>query len=133
MKSTKILLLAAVIGLVASVIGYNWTTTRYPSCELVTKGIGVSTYGCSNESTSATTACVSESPNSSEMIACIDKNYYRYRTIPFGFTQKFGDHSNSVDSKPRSLNALAMFGVGLVLTMVVCLVRRKPAHPVSKA
>jgi len=52
------------------------------------------------------------------MVACINENYYRYKTIPFGFVQHFGDGSNKTDYKPMTLNALASFGLGFALATI---------------
>jgi|GEM_PF-6271704 len=125
MKLIKILALAGCIGLFFAVASYNWTVTKYPPCDLVVKGIGVSTFGCTNPPQSDVSACSNESPNSPAMVACINANYYRYKTIPFGFVQHFGDGSNKIDYKPAGLNALASFGLGFALATIALFVRSK--------
>jgi len=119
MKILDTILLEVFVGLVAGAVGYNSVSVKYPSCELVTNGIGVSTYGCSNTSGPSVAECANEKPNSQEMAACINRNYYRAKYLPFGFTQRFGDKSNLIDPQPRLLNTLAMVIFGFALTLLV--------------
>ncbi len=89
---------------------------KYPSCDLVAKGIGVSTYGCSNI-VRPDSPCEHEVANSEDMKACIQANYYRSKTFPFGFKQHFGSSSNLIDKKPLNKNAVASFTSAVVISL----------------
>jgi hypothetical protein len=108
MKHVKNIVITVVIGLITVAVTSQLTSSKYPPCGLVAQGIGVSTYGCSNTAIS-TSPCGNEAVNSESMKSCIQANYYRSRTFPFGFTQHFGDSSNQIDSRPLLMNAVASF------------------------
>lgn len=117
MKLTTKIVAAVLVGLILAGVTSQFTDTKYPSCDLVEKGIGVSTYGCSND-VSMTAPCANEEPNSSTMTNCIQQNYYRQKTFPFGFKQQFGDNSNEIDSKPLTENRIASFLTGFTVTLL---------------
>jgi hypothetical protein len=48
---------------------------------------------------------------------CIQANYYRSKTFPFGFKQLFGDSSNLVDKKPLRMNVIASFAAVTIITL----------------
>ena len=69
------------------------------------------------------------------MSQCVNVNYYRYRTFPFAFKQKFGPNSNLIDSKPKQQNEIVTFALGFVLTALVAipLFFRKKRSKTSKS
>jgi hypothetical protein len=131
MQLVKIALVSAVIALVTVGVSNQITTAKYPPCDLVVKGVGVPTYGCSGNVTSQNYPCKDLQAESDAMKQCVAANYYRYKTFPFGFKQKFGPHSNLIDTKPKYLNGLATFGTALVVSFGLLLLgthllKRKP-------
>jgi hypothetical protein len=128
MQFLKLGVLALVVGCIFAAIGYTWADSKYPSCDLVVRGIGISTYGCSSHIIGAPQQCENALANSPAIAECVQKNYYPVRYLPFGFTQHFGDHSNLIDRKPRILNTLAMFGLGFVLTLLSFFVGKRIRH-----
>ena len=116
MRHIKNIVFAFIIGIVFAGITSQFTSTKLPSCDLVVKGIGISTYGCSNE-VSTTYPCGNVVPNSNSMTDCVQRNYYKLKTFPFGFEQHFGDRSNLVDRKPLNENLIASFVSGFLLTI----------------
>jgi hypothetical protein len=116
MRHIKNIVLAFIIGILFAGLASQFTSTKLPPCDLVVKGIGISTYGCSNE-VSSTYPCINEVPNSNSMTNCVQRNYYKAKTFPFGYKQHFGDRSNLVDSKPLNENLVASFATGFLLTI----------------
>jgi len=118
MRVLKNVIIASIVGIVLAGIFGQFTTSKYPPCDLVVKGIGVSTYGCSN-TYAGNYPCKDTAPNSSQMASCVKKNYYRSKTFPFGFKQNFGSQSNLIDQKPLNNNRLASFALGFVITLLI--------------
>lgn len=116
MSHFKNIIIAVLVGIFLAGITSQISSSNYPPCDLVVTGIGISTYGCT-DTTSATYPCQSESPNSQSMVDCIQQNYYRTKTFPFGFKQHFGHQSNLVDSKPFNQNRIATFTLGFAVTI----------------
>ena len=137
MKLLKAILISLVVGLVFVGITDQFASSKYPSCDLVSKGIGISTYGCSN-SASNNEPCNNLSPNSSKMTQCVAANYFKYRSFPFGFKQKFGPDSNLNDPTPKRNNEIATFALGFVLAAIAVIPLsyrkslRKTDHPAAQ-
>ena len=125
------LFVATLVGLVLTGLTFNLSTSKLPPCELVEKGIGVSTYGCSNVK-SADSECGDKAPNSKEMTDCIQKNYYTYKMFPFGFKQHFGDDANLQDSKPLNYNGIATFVASSALTLVILYIIQSRKNKIPK-
>lgn len=53
------------------------------------------------------------------MATCIEQNYYKYKTYPFGFAQRFGPSSNLTDRRPADYNRMATFAVGFAVSLPV--------------
>ena len=119
MRYLKILGISLILAILLVGITNRFTTSKYPPCDLVVKGIGVSTFGCMNVPSSQSYACKNESSNSAAMKHCIDMNYYSYRTFPFDYEQPFGSNSNLVDSKPKTHNEVATFISTFLLSFAV--------------
>lgn len=118
MKLLKIVIISLVVGLVFVGVTDRFAFSKYPSCDMVYKGIGVETGGCSN-SASNNEPCDNLTPRSSELDQCVMANYYRFKSFPFGFEQKFGPGSNTNDPMPRRNNEIASFALGSVLAAIV--------------
>lgn len=118
MRHLKNIIFSVLVGVILAALANQFTTSKYPPCDLVVKGIGVSTYGCVNSGES-TYKCESDLPNSSSMTSCIQQNYYKSKTFPFGFKQLFGANSNLEDDKPRLENEISTFIAVFVLTLLV--------------
>ena len=119
MKYLKLLGISLIVAFLLVGVTNRFTTLNYPPCNLVVKGIGVSTFGCMNVPSSQSYACKNESSNSAAMKHCIDMNHYNYKTFPFGYKQLFGSNSNLVDSKPKTHNEIATFISTFLLSLVV--------------
>jgi len=134
MRLLKDLLIALIVGVILASIFSQFTTSKYPPCDLVAKGIGVSTYGCSN--TAVTNyPCKNIAPNTAQMATCIQQSYYRTKTFPFGFKQPFGEHSNLIDQRPLNYNRLASLFTGFGITLLILFViqlRSKSSSPVTE-
>jgi hypothetical protein len=115
MRFLKIIVISLISAFVLVGITNQFTASRYPSCDLVSKGTDVSTYGCSNTPTN-NKPCLNLGARSAAQANCINDNYYKYKTFPFGFKQKFGSRSNLNDPKPRQKNELTTFVLGFVLS-----------------
>lgn len=131
MRLLKNVMIAMLAGIVVAIIFSQFTTSKYPPCDLVEKGIGVSTYGCSN-TPSSNYPCKDITPNYSEMMTCIQQNYYRSKTFPFGFKQDFGPDSNLVDQKPLINNWLASFIIGFMVTLLILSVIQPRKNPLRQ-
>jgi len=118
MKFLKTIVIAIFSAFVLVGITNQFTSSKYPPCDLVVKGTNVSTYGCSNSSASAA-PCLNLKARSKAQTSCINANYYNYKTFPFGFKQKFGPTSNLNDPKPKQMNELATFTLGFILTSAI--------------
>lgn len=118
MRHLKNIAIAVVIGLLTVAITNQFTSSKYPPCDLVAQGISISTYGCSNTA-SSNYPCKNEVANSESMKKCIQANYYRAKTFPFGFKQHFGDSSNLVDKKPLRMNAIASFATVAIISLAI--------------
>lgn len=118
MKLLRIIVISILVGLVFVGVTNQLASSKYPSCDLVSKGIGVSTYGCSNDA-GTNEPCNNLSPNSSAMSECVSDNYYKYKSFPFGFKQKFGPDSNLNDPVPKQKNEVASFALGFLLATAV--------------
>ena len=118
MKSLKIIILSIIGAFILVGITNQFTSSKYPSCDLVSKGTSVSTYGCSN-SAARNEPCSNLAVRSEAQTSCIHANYYKYKTFPFAFKQKFGPTSNLNDPKPKQKNELATFALGFILISVV--------------
>lgn len=118
MKHLKNIAIAIIAGFILAGIVGQFTSSKLPPCDLVVKGIGVSTYGCRNADP-ATYPCKNETPNSKAMVDCIQQNYYREKTFPFGFKQHFGPNSNLIDSRPLNENRIASFALGFIITIAL--------------
>jgi hypothetical protein len=110
--------MAVLVGILLIGLADRLISSNYPPCDLVSKGVGISTFGCSNSNTSAY-PCKNEIPNSNNMAVCVQQNYYREKTFPFGFKQHFGPNSNLLDQKPLNENRLASFVLGFMFTIVL--------------
>lgn len=122
---------AVLVGFILAGVMGQFVSSKLPPCDLVAKGIGISIYGCSNNIPS-TYPCKDEPANSKIMADCIQQNYYREKTFPFGFKQHFGPNSNLLDSRPLNENSIASFVLGFALTIVSLYVfqtiKRKPSQ-----
>jgi hypothetical protein len=117
-------------GLLFCGIASGLTTSKLPSCQLVAKGIGISTYGCIDSRPPY--PCMGNTAGSPAMTGCVEHHYYVARTFPFGFIQYFGPDHNLVspnDGSIRAKNLVATFILGgvtaLLLTYGVQLAGRK--------
>ena len=139
MKVVASILVGAVVAFVLVSITDHTSSSKLPPCDLVTKGIGISTYGCSN-STPASYPCMNDTPHSSTMKSCVEKHYYLIKTFPFGFTQYFDASHNLAtpnDSKVRNKNRITTFGVSFVVVALLtyaaqALVSKKPSVSPSR-
>jgi len=131
MRRLQNVVIAVVVGIILAGIFGQFTTSKYPPCDLVASGIGVSTYGCSN-TTTENYPCKDILPNSSQMATCIQQNYYRSKTFPFGFKQSFGPQSNLIDRKPLNNNRLATFISGFAITLLILSVIRLRNKPLGQ-
>lgn len=122
---------AVIVGIILAGIFGQFTTSKYPPCDLVSKGVGVSTYGCSNTAAS-NYACKNIAPNSSQMEGCIQQNYDRTKTFPFGFKQGFGPQSNLIDQKPLNNNRIASFAFGFAITLFILFVIQLQSKPLRQ-
>lgn len=127
----KALLIAVIAGIILASIFSQFTTSKYPPCDLVVKGIGISTYGCSN-TTATNYPCKNIVPNTSQMAACIQQNYYRLKTFPFGFKQSFGAQSNLINQKPLNYNRLASFFTGFAVTLLILFAIQLRSKPLPR-
>lgn len=118
MRILKNVVIAVIAGIILAGIFDQLTTSKYPPCDLVVKGIGVATYGCSNTN-DGHYPCQNVTPNSSQMTSCVQQNYYRSKTFPFGFKQSFGPRSNLIDQKPLNQNRLSSFALGFTVTLLI--------------
>ena len=121
MEHIRNMVLAIIFGLILAGIFSHYSSSKLPPCDLVVKGVGISTYGCSN-SAASTYPCKNDVANSASMKDCVERNYYFVKTFPFGFTQHFGPTHNLVepnDSKVRNENRIATFLLGSALSLVL--------------
>lgn len=133
MKHIRNIVLAIIVGLILSGMFSHYSSSKLPPCDLVVKGIGISTYGCSNNAAS-TYPCKNDVANSASMKGCVESNYYFIKTFPFGFIQHFGTNHNLVtpnDTKVRNENRIATFISGAVLTLLLlylaeAMIKRQP-------
>ncbi len=127
MKLLKVIVISIIIAFEFVSITNQLSSSKYPSCDLVSKGTDVSTFGCTNSS-AKNEPCQSLAARSTAQSNCIYANYYVYKTFPFGFKQQFGPHSNLVDPKPKQKNELATFALGFILAAMITtlLMYRKP-------
>jgi hypothetical protein len=133
MKHLKTIVKAIVLAFILVGITNQFSSSKYPPCDLVVKGIGVSTFGCMNMPSTQSYACKTEFGNSVAMKNCINANYYKYKTFPFGYKQLFGDKSNLIDSKPKTQNEIATFTSAFLLsTLVLSLLNNVVRKPVAK-
>jgi hypothetical protein len=115
------MVLAIVVGLIVAGVFSTYSSSKLPPCDLVVKGIGISTYGCDNNTTS-TYPCKNYVANSARMKDCVESSYYIIKTFPFSFTQHFDPNHNLAkpnDSKVRNENLIATFISGAVLALVL--------------
>jgi hypothetical protein len=124
MRIIVALVIAAPIGLLAAYTTDHMGRSSLPPCSLVERGIGISTYGCSNE-ISPHSSCIQRVPKSSAMTDCIEHNYYVLKTFPFGFVQHFDPGHNLEqpnDSNVRSENRVSTFLSVATIVIVIVIV-----------
>ncbi|MBP7017983.1 hypothetical protein KBB17_00585 [Candidatus Saccharibacteria bacterium] len=126
------LFVATLVGLVLTGLTFNLSSSKLPPCGLVEKGIGISTYGCS-DTRSSDSECGDEVPNSKEMTGCVQNNYYAQKTFPFGFKQYFGDDANMRDTKPLKYNRTATFVSSFTATLVIIYINKNRKNKIPKS
>lgn len=119
MKISKILIISVVVGLICAVVATQLNSSKYPPCAITERGAGIATYGCTTEQQPENYACKNERSKTRAMAECVRANYYRYKTVPFGFKQEFGQGSNKIDSGPSVKNAAASYASGFALSFII--------------
>lgn len=118
MKTGRKLTIAIAVGVLLSVVAGQLSTSSYPPCALTNRGIGVPVDGCVKKPKTSDYPCKNEKAKTDAMANCVKANYYRIKTFPFGFEQKFGSANYKENKKPLILNSIGVSVLGFALTLV---------------
>jgi hypothetical protein len=119
MKMGKRLIIAIIAGVLLSFIAGNFSTSNYPPCDLTSRNIGVPTDGCNKTQPPDNYPCKDERPKTTAMVNCINSNYYRIKTFPFGFEQEFGQKNFRENRTPMILNSIGVAILGFLATLLL--------------
>lgn len=135
MKTGRKLTIAIVTGVMLSIIAGQFNDSNYPPCQLTNRGINVLVDGCNKKPKTPDYPCKNEKAKTDTMANCVKANYYRIKTFPFGFEQKFGSANYKENKKPLIFNAIGVSVLGFALTLVfinLVLNIKKNAKPKDK-
>lgn len=132
MKAGRKLTIAIAVGVLLSVIAGQFSTFNYPPCQITNRGINVPVDGCNKKPENPDYPCKNEKAKTDAMANCVKANYYRIKTFPFGFEQKFGSANYKENKKPFILNAIGVSVLGFALTLIalnIILNKKKKTKP----